>query len=242
MESDYLRFFTFAPSHPELPLTDTRNILLLRHMAKEGETTEDISPGILELRVLVDPCDAYKKKNKRTKHVIWVVGYNPETQAIYLLSRWAEDSTYSTLVDEMYSASYRWTKHVAGDPRRPQAPVVYMGKRGREILSFALDQRARREVGRPIVIQEFEDDPSITAMTNRIESLEPIFRGQQIWCHTGDTEFIAAFENYPAGSPDELDVLGYLPMTLHLGDSKSMEYLAEQRDAFIGRNSGNAGW
>jgi hypothetical protein len=235
---DCLNYFKFKKSRPELRDDDLRNILLLEHEVKNGEVINDFQPGGLIKRIIVDPNHA--KKVKRTEHVIWGLGYDPETKRIYLLSLYAEDSKYSDLVEEIYRTAKRW-----------QVDSVWMGELSYELLAFYLGQREREEVEyqrrrkvkniSTLTINTFPDDHSQTGMKNRIEALEPLIRGEQIWAHRYQEKFISQLGDYPTGALDTLDVLGNFPETISVEYGVD-EFMEEQRSAFLNRGSGEGGY
>lgn len=233
-DKSWLRKFEYRESNPTLPKTDLRNILLIQHSVYDGTVIEDIQPGTLDIVILVDPNHA--KKTKRKKSVIWSIGFDSESARIYLLNLWAEESTYSVLVEEMYKERHRWTGTLSGPP------PVYMGKLALKLLSFYLKQRDKREKNH-LEVNEFDDDDSLAAMKNRIESLEPTFKNRQIWHHPSQKEFVEAVENYPACAMDALDVLGYFPSIVDVSSSKEdNDFLAKQNERFAARNSGAGGY
>jgi hypothetical protein len=219
-----LRMFRFKQGRPDLPITDLRNILLLEHRIYDGKELEDYNPGLLTIRMIVDPNHA--KKVNRSEHVIWVVGYDSESSRIYLLSLWAESCGYSDLVDVIYKTAKRWL-----------LKDFWMGTLATELLAFYLNQRARRE--KPgLDVNEFPDDDSQAGMKNRIESLEPLFRDTKVWTHPSHKKFLEQYENYPASAVDTLDALGNFPATVDLSDDKaSKDFLSRQQEAFANRNS-----
>jgi hypothetical protein len=231
----YLNYFRFKQSRPDLPLDNLQNILLLEHEVKDGEVLEDFQPGTLTMRMVVSVNHA--KRDKSFSHCIWVVGYDSESTRIYLLSLWAEDSTYSDLVDEMYRTAKRWEHWKRGED------FLWMSAVGKELLNFYLDQRSRREK-HPLIIQELEsDDDSEGGRKNLIEALEPIFKGKQVWAQHNQTKFLREYEDYPASSMDTLATLGYVPGTLDVSnDSTTDEWMKKQIEAFENRGSGAAGY
>lgn len=240
--SDWLREYRFREADPRFSKDDLRNALMIEHAVYDGVANKDIMPGrVLEITIIVDPTHA--RKTKREKHVIWSIGFDPESSRIYLLSLWQKDSTYSTLVEEMYRAYANWTTR--NGLKQFTTPTVYMGKGAKELLAFALAERDKREAI-PLDIQEFEDDDSLAAMKNRIESMEPTFKAHQIWVNPGQgqqKEFVEDYENYPAGKLDALDVLGHYSKIVEIADNKqAREFLRQQMAEFSSRQSGIAGY
>jgi len=238
---DWLRVYRFKEADPRFGKDDLRNALMIEHAVYEGTAHKDLMAGVLEITIIVDPMHA--RKVKRERHVIWSIGFDLESSRIYLLSLWQKDSTYSTLVEEMYKQYGNWT--MRNGLKQVKTPTVYMGKTAKELLEFYLTERDKREKISLDPI-EFEDDDSLAAMKNRIESLEPTFKAGQIWCNPEQgqqKEFVEDYENYPAGKLDALDVLGHYSKIVEIGDNKqAREFLREQMAAFASRQSGIAGY
>jgi hypothetical protein len=237
----WIRYFKYKQSRPGLLGDDPRNILLLEHEPfQDGDETvvlPDFQPGTLTMCLIVDPKHA--KKTKRTQHVIWVVGYDTETMRVYLLSLWAEDCGYTEVVQELYRTARRWL-----------IATCYMGALAKELLNFYLQQEARTQplirtrTGKfPLDVSEFPDDASEAGVKNRIEALEPLFRGKQIWAQRNQGKFLTEVENYPAGKIDTLDVLGNFTNTVDLTSGSAVDgFLREQQRKFASRNVGAGGF
>ena len=233
-DSSWLRKYTFAKSRPDLADDDRRNSLLIQHKVYDGEVLRDFQAGVLDIVILVDP--NHNKKTKRTKHVILTIGIDPESERIYLLHIWEDDCTYSILVDQLYKVHGNWTKHnsITGF----KEPPICMGALAFRLLSFYLDQREKTRL--PII--QFDDDDSLAAIKNRVESLEPIIKNKQVWCHPSQTAFIEAVANYPACDLNVLDVLGHFPQLFKVTRKESDGFLQKQLAAFTNRRSGIGGY
>ena len=225
-KSEWLRYYKCKQSRPELRLEDERNILLFEHDVYGGEVIEDLQPGMLNVRIIVDPHHA--NKVNRSGHVIWVIGYDDSNSHIYLMDLWCENTSYSAMVDEMYRIANRWQHWRKG------RGFIRMGKLASELLAFPMQERARIE-RHPIAFTEFDDDPSQAAQKNRIESLEPIFKTGKVWCQRYQKKFVDQFESYPAGFVDTLDTLGFFPSQLNVtGSAKLKEFMQRQQAQFVG--------
>lgn len=228
---EWLRFYRFKKSHPDLPIDDIRNTLLLEHYVYDGQAVEDVPAGILHKRMIVDL--AHAKKRKRCNHVILVIGWNPETDRIYILEAWAKACGYAELVDEMYEIGHRfglrdmWLETVAAQ----------------NLMKFHLEERNKKEK-RPIFVNELPYDNSENAKKNRIEALEPIFKNNQLWCHKSQEAFLTEYNNYPASATlDVLDTLGYAPLTLTGVRSKeTLEWANASYNDFMARQVGASGY
>lgn len=227
---EWLRYYRFKQSRPDLGQEDLRNILLLEHQTYDNNVIEDFQPGGLTIRMIVDL--AHAKKVKRCDHCIWVIGYDPESTRIYLLDLWAESTPYGELVEKIYKTGRRWRLN----------DFWLETVAAQNILKFHLEERNRREKF-PLRVLELPLDNSENAKRNRIEALEPLFRNGQIWCHPSQEKFIHQFTSYPAGLVDTLDVLGYFPQTIDVVAKREiMEFLATQQENFANRGSGPAGY
>jgi hypothetical protein len=105
-----------------------------------------------------------------------------------------------------------------------------------------MEERARIEK-HPLSFMEFPDDPTQTEQKNRIESLEPIFKSQRVWCQHYQKKFVEQYDSYPGGFMDTLDALGYFPRTINVMQSKELEdFIWKQQENFASRGSGQAGY
>jgi len=227
-KTDALHYYKFKQSRPDLPLEDIRNILLLEHEAKDGEVKDDMQPGGLNLRMIVDPNHA--KKVNRKEHVIWVTGYDDEGEGIYLLSLWTGDCGYAELVEEIYRTAKRW-----------RVDNFWMGMLAAELLNFYLQQKDRQvERNLRLAVNTFPDDDSQGGMKNRIEALEPIIK--QFWVHRGSQQkFVNQLDKYPSSAVDTLDVLGNFSATIDVVPGAD-DFLRGQQSRFANRSSGTAGY
>lgn len=227
---EWLKYFRFKQSRPDLDLEDLRNQLLIEHEVYNGQTIEDVPAGVLHRRMIVDLNHA--KKKSRCNHVILVVGWNPEDDRLYLLEVWAQNTQYSVLVDKYYEIGHRWGM------REAYLETVA----AQNLMKFYLDERNTKEK-RPIYVNELPYDNSENAKTNRIEAEEPMFKNGQFWCHRSQTAFISEYNSYPAGLKDVLDTLGYVPQTLNMvRDKNAMKWFAGQQEAFASREAGPGGY
>jgi hypothetical protein len=227
---EWLKYYRFKQSRPDLDLADLRNQLLIEHEVYNGQTVVDVPCGVLHRRMIVDLNHA--KKKSRCEHVILVVGWNPEDDRLYILEVWAENAPYSTLVDKYYEIGHRWGM------REAYLETVA----AQNLMKFYLDERNAREQ-RPIYVNELPYDNSENAKRNRIEAEEPMFKNGQVWLHRSQTKFLAQYNSYPAGLLDILDTFGYVPQTLSVvRDKNAMKWFAGQQEAFASREAGPGGY
>jgi hypothetical protein len=233
--NDYLRYFKFAQSRPDLQLDDLRNILLLRHEVHDGNVIEDFQPGALVWRMIVSVNHA-KKVNSKT-HCILVTGYDPESTRLYLLSIWSENSSYSDLVDEMFATAKRFEHWKRG------SDFIWMTTTGAQLLKFYINGRNIREK-KKIEFNMFpNEDESEGGRRNLVEALQPLFKQNQVWVQRNQEAFHEEFENYPASAMDILAALGCVPNTMDVADSRAAhEFMKTQLEAFTNRGSGQSGY
>ena len=228
---EWLRYFKYKESRPDLSKDDLRNFLLIEHQTvTEGTTIEDLNAGALHKRMIVDL--AHAKKHKRCDHVILIIGYDSETERIYTLEVWAEPSPYSELVEMIYKIARRWGM------RDMWLETVA----AQNLLKFYLDERNRHEQ-RPLFVNELRYDNSENAKVNRITALEPAFKNSQVWIHPSQYKLINQYMSYPAGLKDILDTLGYAAETLeNVRRRDVMEWISAQQQQFSERRVGSAGY
>jgi hypothetical protein len=229
--TDWLRFYRFKQSKPDLALDDPRNHLLLEHEVYNGQTVDDLPAGVLHRRMIVDL--AHEKKKKRCNHVILVIGWNPETDRLYLLEIYAKKEGYAALVDKMYEIGHRWN----------MSDMWLETVAAQNLMKFHIEERNRREK-KPIYVNELPYDNSENAKKNRIEATEPLVKNNQVWLHRSMREFIDEYENYPASPTiDVLDTFGYVPQTLTgFRTKETLDWALEQADNFSNRSVGVGGY
>jgi len=228
---EWLRYFRYQASRPDLPLEDLRNFLEIHHEVRDGETIENIEAGALSKRMIVDL--AHAKKKKRANHVILIVGYHAESQRVYICEVWAKPTGYSDLVDKLYQLAEKW------ELRSAYLETVA----AQNLMKFYLEDKNNR-VKWPVHIIELPYDNSANAKKNRIEALEPLFRNGNVYCHRSQMEFISEYMAYPASpTVDVLDTLGYVPQTLDATSNNDViKYLVNQKNTFAARHASVTGW
>jgi len=230
-KKEWLKFYRFKQSRPDLALEDLRNQLLLEHETYDGQTVEDLPAGVLHRRMIVDLNHA--KKRSRCNHVILVVGWNPETDRIYILEVWANNSPYSVLVEKIYEIGHRWS----------MSDMWLETVAAQNLMAFHIEERNRREK-RPITVNELPYDNSENAKKNRIEAAEPLFKNGQVWLHRSMDAFLREYNSYPASATiDVLDTFGYVPNVLGgIRGREALEFVNAQREEFSKRAVGASGY
>ncbi len=206
---EWIRYYRFKASNPNLSLDDPSNFLVLEHEvkpAKDGEgaeVIEDMICGALHVRMLVDL--AHAKKRQRCKHAIVVTGLDSETNRMYLLDVWAKASPYSELVAKMYEIARKWGLY----------ECCLETVAAQNLLKFHIEEK-NRTLTRSLRVRELPYDNSENAKNNRIESMEPTYRSGNFWIHRSMTEFTDEYNSYHARKTTDVDVLdtiGYSPLT-----------------------------
>ena len=199
-------------------------------MTYEGESLPDLNAGVLHRRMIVTLADA--KKRRRRTHVILVVGYDSERDKIYLLSVWSEKVPYGDLMDAIYKTAARWWLN-----------EFYLAPDAAANMKFYLDERNRRDKKKALNVLELESDDSESAVGNRIEGLQTLFRNAQLWCHPSQKEFLSEYEAFPAGAIDVLDTLGSSVNTFENVRRRDLaEWVIAQQQAFATRNTCAGGY
>jgi hypothetical protein len=202
-KKEWIRRYKFKPSKPDAPLDDPGNFLMLEHQVRDGEVIEDVAVGALHLRMLIDL--AHAKKRNRCKHAVIIAGLDSETDRMYLLDVWAEAAPYSALVGKMYDMARKWGLY--------ECWLETVG--AQNLLKFHIEEK-NRGLSRPLRVRELPYDNSDNAKTNRIESMEPVYRNGNFWIHSSLTAFTSEYDTYHARKTmdvDVLDAVGYLPQT-----------------------------
>jgi len=186
---------------------------------------------VLHRRMIVDLNHA--KKRSRCNHVILVVGWNPETDRIYILEVWANNSPYSVLVEKLYEIGHRWS----------MSDMWLETVAAQNLMAFHIEERNRREK-RPISVNELPYDNSENAKKNRIEAAEPLFKNGQVWLHRSMDAFLREYNSYPASATiDVLDTFGYVPSVLGgIRGREALEFVNAQREEFSKRAVGASGY
>ena len=73
-------------------------------------------------------------------------------------------------------------------------------------------------------------------MNNRINALEPLCKSKTLWVHRHMKQFTEEFENYPGGTMNTLDVLGWWPQLMDLSYSSGIaDFMRKQQESFESR-------
>jgi hypothetical protein len=230
---EWIRNYRFKPSKPDAPLDDPGNFLMIEHQVKSGEVIEDLACGALHIRMIIDL--AHAKKRNRCKHVVLILGFDSESDRMYLLDVWADAGPYSTLVGKMYEMAKKWGLY--------ECWLETVG--AQNLLKFHIEEK-NRSMARPLRVMELPYDNSENAKTNRIESMEPVYRSGNFWIHPSQTEFTSEYESYHARKTTDVDVLdtvGYAPKTLEtLRRRGALVAMKQREEAFKSRTVSVTGY
>jgi hypothetical protein len=226
---DWIRKYKYAESAPHLGKDDFRNFLLVRHVVTDGDAIPDMNVGVLLKRLIVVLADP---KRRRPNHVVLVTGYDSERDWIYLLKLEVGKFMHGDLLDKIYKLAAQMGLE-----------EFYLDKKAAESMKFYLDERNRRDKKNALRVFELQCDDSETAQSQRIESLQSLFRNRQFFCHPSFKEFFAEYEAYPGGSLEVLNAVGMVPSTLEGVRRKDLSewYLAQQK-SFASRSTGAGGY
>jgi hypothetical protein len=218
---EWLRYYSPTPS----PIEPGKH--WLKHDVREGEVIRDTNPKTLVRSMVIDPNHA--EERGRARHAVVITGFDPETDRIYLLDVWAGSTSYDELVENIFKLADQWglpegwVENIAGQ-RLLRYPVEYKSK------ATGLKFRLRMDL---------KTDKSENSKRDRIESMEPIYRGGQFWCRRDQGDFIDEFCGYP-GHPtkDILDALGYATQTWNAIHAKRvLDIIRRRRERYNARKS-----
>lgn len=225
---DWIRKYVCKESAPEFGPEDYRNFLLLSHRVTDGNAIPDINAGVLHKRMVVVLADP---KRRRPNDVILVAGYDSERDWIYLLKLEVK-KFQGDLLDMVYK--------IAGTMNLTE---FYLDKKAAESLKFYLDERNRRDKKKALSVIELQCDDSDMGQTQRIESLQALFKGKKFWTHPSFKEFFAEYDSYPGGPVEVLNAVALVPGTLEgIKRREVSEWFAKQHQAFAGRRHGASGY
>jgi hypothetical protein len=228
-KSDWIRKYECCALRPDLADNDYRNGLALRHLVKDGEVIPDLNAGVLHKRmiaVLADP------KRRRPNHVVLVAGYEPERDWIYLLKLEVGKPMFGELLDKIYKLA-----------AQQGLSEFYLDKKAADALKWYLEERNRRDKKNALRVYELTCDDSEIAQSQRIESLQSLFKGKQFLVHPSFKEFFAEYDAYPGGPVEVLNAVGMIPSTLEGIRRKDLsEWILAQQSAFASRNTGAGGY
>ena len=179
----------------------------IRHEINKGVQQKDIPTSFLSKMLLVDPNHAGEKG--RANNVIMVLGVNRDPLNVYILDGYANNCSREDAVWYMYKLGEKWRiRTIWVETAAGQSWL-------KTLLEF--ENETRRTSGKWYFhkVENFKDNRSENAKSDRIEDTEPYFRRGQIWIPSNyDGEFIQKFleeyNEYPhCATKDILDTLGH---------------------------------
>jgi hypothetical protein len=221
---DWLRFYSTMPS----PIAPGK--VWLKHAVKAGEVLASIDPKSLIKTIVIDPNHAEEKG--RSRHAVVVTGLDPENDRIYLLDLWARSASYDDLMKNLFDLAIRWGMH----------EVWVESIAGQRLLRYPIEMVSKSR-GWQMTMREIKADRGYNAKVDRIESLEPIYRGGQFWVRDDQAEFLDEYYGYP-GYPtrDILDALGYAVNTWNVIHAKKVLDAVRARKERMYARKGHTGY
>jgi hypothetical protein len=240
-DDEWLRFYRYKPSNPNLPINDPTNYLLIEHDPKTDAkgtplyTPDDLLTGYLDLRVIVDPNHAGKQG--RCKHAITVVGFDAESSRFYLLEEWAESCGYRDFGEKIFQMC---------SPAKWNIGDVWIETVASQVYCKLYFEELNQKSPFKIRFRDLPKDNRANAKDWRIEGLEPYFRNGRFWVHPSHKQFRFEYGGYYRGKHvdvDVLDTLGYCPQLYTMQSKKNMITAMRQRaEVFKGRSVGATGY
>lgn len=217
-ENEYLREFndtlkdtqSFIPAGytmiPPYEKQEKRH-MAIRHEMRNGEQNKDIPTSFLSKMLVVDPNHAGEKG--RANNVIMLLGINRDPLNVYILDGFADNCSRQDAVFQMYRMGEKWrVRTIWVETSAGQSWL-------KTLLEF--ENETRRTQGKWYFhkVENFKDNRSENAKSDRIEDTEPYFRRGQIWIPSNfDGDFVQKFKEeyneYPhCATRDILDSLGH---------------------------------
>jgi hypothetical protein len=186
---------------------NTKRHKAIRHQMSNGELKKDIPTSNLSKMLLVDPNHAGEKG--RANNVILEIGTNFDPFNVYILDGYANNCSREDAVYQMYRIGEAWrNREIWVETAAGQAWL-------KTLLEF--ENINRKSLGKWYfyTVNNFKDNRSENAKSDRIEDTEPYFRRGQVWINTCENaeftqKFLEEYNEYPhCATKDILDTLGH---------------------------------
>jgi len=216
---------TFAvPGFEIIPITQRqeKRHMAIRHEIYKGSQFKDIPTSNLSKMLLMDPNHAGEKG--RANNCIIELGHNRDPFNIYLLEGFAQNCSREDAVYHAYRMGEKWRNRIIWvETSAGQAWLKTL---------FEFENENRRLLGKWYFykVENFKDNRSENAKSDRIEDAEPYFRRGQIWVPTNDEsgffdKFLKEYSEYPhCATKDILDTLGHGLQNLENTTMSDREY------------------
>jgi hypothetical protein len=216
--------------------------MTVRHEMNNGVLPKDIATSNLTKMLMIDP--NHKGETGRANHALMLLGINRDPFNLYILDGRADTCSREDIMHHAYVMAEKW--------RIREIWVEISAGQTWCKTAFEIEDKLRSSLGKWYFhqINEFKDNRSDNAKSDRIEDAEPFFRRGQIWVcqndQTGFTQkFMEEYNEYPhCATRDILDILGHGLQNLDLSRMSEPEMdgfiLQQQKQAMMlhaGRNS-----
>jgi hypothetical protein len=207
---------------------------LIKHHVNEGDVEDNIYPRNLKRYMIVDPNHAMQKG--RARHAITVTGISQRPQRVYLLDVWAEASTATKFVQQIFKLAKVW-----------KITEIYLETVGfQKFLKFHLEyyiqmnrDKPGNEYMRAITFKELKSSTALNAKKERIDSFVPITERKELWLDAKNCDlFVDEAEKYgtPGALVDVLDTLSYGLQVWNfdtVSDAELEKYLRVRQQRFV---------
>ena len=188
--------------------------MTIRHEMNNGILPKDIHTSNLSKMLMLDP--NHKGEEGRANHALMLLGINLNPTNLYILDGRADTCSREDIMHHAYVMAEKW--------RIREIWVEISAGQTWCKTAFEIEDKTRKDLGKWYFhqINEFRDNRSDNAKSDRIEDAEPFFRRGQIWiCQNSGDEFIQKFleeyNEYPhCATRDILDILGHGLQNLEL--------------------------
>jgi hypothetical protein len=211
-KEDWLNYYRFQTVSRE----DFR--VQIVHEVKDGLVRKNLMPATLDSMILfVDP--NHKEEEGRCNHALALIGWLQKLNRIYLLEAWADNTSYDSLVNQIYKYVEKWklTEIYIEDNAAQRLLRYPLKAKGEILVRLGKIRRLPKFVFVPA-------DRSKDAKRSRIEAMEGIFNGSDAEFfirRTGHESFTTEYGQFPYGAKrDLLDALALAAQQINVGMSR----------------------
>lgn len=181
--------------------------MAVRHQIHNGVQYKDIPTSYMSKMLLLDP--NHKGETGRANHALMLMGHYKNPFNIYVLDGKADTCSREDIIQHAFVLAEKWRI-------REIWVEISMGQTWCK-TAFETESKLRKSLGKWFFykVNEFKDNRSENAKSDRIEDTEPFFRRGQIWfCQNDESDFtrklLKEYEEYPhCATRDILDILGH---------------------------------
>jgi hypothetical protein len=205
-----------------MEMTSKRH-MTIRHEMNNGILPKDIATSNLSKMLMLDP--NHKGELGRANHALMLLGINRNPTNLYILDGRADTCSREDIMHHAYVMAEKW--------RIREIWVEISAGQTWCKTAFEIEDKTRQSLGKWYFhqINEFKDNRSDNAKSDRIEDAEPFFRRGQIWIcqNSGDEftqKFLEEYNEYPhCATRDILDILGHGLQNLELSKMSEEEMI-----------------